>query len=220
MSTPHDHPPSVLADGDGFTITQAPEAVGQRMHVLAKATKARAVHVQRFFAPSYLPVEADGVVRGLAAGVGHQGAAGQVFKPSHPQPALELACEPAGHAHVIGVHVGAEDAGDARALRRGGQRALGRNQLAPSGQRLGCLGAGINHRPAGPKLVFVGQRPQVDVVQGKRQVHAYPQHPGRHFLHHARSRWLATGVLQGVGRLGFACRPRRFVGAAIGGGSF
>ena len=84
----------------------------------------------------------------LAAGVGGQRAAGQVFEPGHPQPALEFARQPAGHAHVVGVHVGAEDARDARALRRGGQRSFGRDQLAPGGQGLGRLGAGVDDGPA------------------------------------------------------------------------
>lgn len=159
MATADDDPPVVRADVHGLAVADAPKAVGQRMQILAKAAEAGAVDIERLFAPAGLAVKADGLVGRLPAGVACQGAAGQVFEPCHPQPAAELAREPAGHADMVRVHVGAQDARDARALRSGGQRAVGSDQLAPGSERLGRLGAGIDDGPAVTVLVFIGQRP-------------------------------------------------------------
>jgi hypothetical protein len=45
---------------------------------------------------------------------------------------------------MVGVHVGAEDARDAVAVRGGGQRAVVGDQLPPGGQHVGRLGAGVD----------------------------------------------------------------------------
>ena len=93
-------------------------------------------------APAGAVIEDDAIVRRLAAGVGGEHAAVQVFQPRHPQPALELLRQPAGHAHVVGVHVGAEMRLSRLAVGGAGE------QLAPRGQRLVGAHAGVDHRPA------------------------------------------------------------------------
>ena len=93
-------------------------------------------------APAGALEELDRVGRRLAAGVGHHHAAGQVLEPRHPQAHAELARQPAGHADVVGVHVGDEHARQRPLVGRVGE------QLAPD--RDGFLGAnaGVHDRPA------------------------------------------------------------------------
>ena len=91
------------------------------------------------------------------------------------------------------------------------RRRIDSDQLAPGSERLGRLGADVDDSPAWAVRVLVGQRPQADVVELKRYGHAQPQHAGRDLAHLARSRRLATEILQRVGRglLCILCRGGR-----------
>jgi len=135
----------------------------------------------------YGAVEAHAVRRGFAAGVGHQHAAGDVFEPRHPQPALVVSGQPAGHADVIGMHVRADHSPHATPLQRAGESTL------PVGCRIRSLHAGIGERPA----VAVFERPDVDVVQTRhRQSHTQPQHAAPDLLRRAGRRHPLERVAQ------------------------
>src|SRR5690606_4443968 len=92
-----DHGPVVLADADRLAVLDPAVAVGQAVDALAKAAEARAVVLERVLVPARAPIELDAVLGCLAPGVGHEHAAREVLEPRHPQPAVELAREPAGH---------------------------------------------------------------------------------------------------------------------------
>ncbi len=189
MAGADDDPPVVLADADHLAVADAPVAVGQRMDALAEVAEARAVVLDGRITPAGAVVEDHAVVRRLAAGVGGEHAAVQVFQPRHPQPALELLGQPAGHADMVGVHVGGEDAAQTLAVRGLAE------QLAPRGQSLVGAHAGVHHRPT----VILLDAPDVDVVQHHRQRHAHPYHARRHLERLARR----GRVLEGVHQRGF-----------------
>ena len=177
MTAADDDLPRALADVDRFAVVDAPIAVGQRMDVLAEVAEARVIAVDRRRAPAGAPVELGGVRRGFTSGVGHRDAAVQVFEPRHPQPAAEPAGQPAGHADMVRVHVGDEDARD-RTVAQAVQ------QLAP------CGGAVVGAYPGvddGAAIAIVDQ-PDVDVVELERQRHAHPAHARPH-LQRLTCRW-------------------------------
>ena len=164
------HTPGVRADAQLLAVAQAPIAVRERVDVLAEVAETRTVGLDRRRAPAGTAAELDGIIRRLAAGVGHHDAAAQVLQPRHPQANAELARQPAGHADMVGMHVGDEHAR---------QRALVgrvREQLAPDEHRLLVAHAGVDD---GPPLAIV-ERPQVDVIQRIGQRHPDPVHAWRH----------------------------------------
>ena len=67
--------------------------------------------------------------------------------------------------------MGDDDAQDASTTRRFGQPL---KNAFPAGLDLGQRKPGVDDRPAGSAIGLVGQQPQVDVVERKRQRHAQP----------------------------------------------
>ena len=169
MAGAHNDAPGIRTDLEFFAIGHPAVAVGQGMDVFAKFAKTALVVFDGCIAPAGLAEKRDALVGRLAAGVGCQHAAVQVFKPRHPQAAFEFAREPARHAHVVGVHVGDKDAA---------QGALVMSvckQLAPGRQCGVGADAGVHHRPA----TFFLNAPDVDVVEDERQRHSHPDHARR-----------------------------------------
>ncbi len=193
VARPHHHAPEVVANRDLLAVDDAPDAVWQGVQRLAEAAEAGAVAVHRVLAPAGGAIEAHAVLRSLAAGVGGEHPAHQVLKPGNPQAAVELARDPAGHADVVGVHVGDEHPGHPLAVQRLGE------DVAPGGGRGGVLHAGVDNGPA----IAILERPDVDVGQRTAQRHAHPFHAWRNVHRAAQGGPLREGIDQpGPGRIG------------------
>ncbi|MNN30183.1 hypothetical protein D3C81_1438240 [compost metagenome] len=187
MTGADDDLPVVVADADGGAVFQAPEAFRQGVDKFAEAAEAGPVDLDGVVIPAGAAVELDGVVRRGASGIGGQHAAHQVFHPGHPQLAAEFAPEPAGHANMVGVHVGDEEPCQAV-----GQRAAVAEQRAPGLRRFGRLQAGIHRGPA----CTIADGPQVDMVQAERHRHAQPEHAGDDLAGAAGLGRVAAGIVQ------------------------
>ncbi|MCY1269743.1 hypothetical protein D9M68_195560 [compost metagenome] len=214
--------PVVRANTDGVAIGQAVEALGQGVDVLAEAAEAGAVHLDRFVVPACAAIELDRVIGRRAPRIRRQHAAHQVFQPRHPQLAVELAGQPPGHADVVGVHMGHEQARQAT-----GERAACGEQGAPGLGGFRRLQAGVDGGPA----IAVADGPQVDVVQAQRHRHAQPQDTGRYLAGVAGFGGVTTGVIKlglfegdggscegDVGGLGAHRCLGRWAGRAVRGG--
>ena len=81
-----------------------------------------------------------------------------------------MGAEPMGQAQVIRVHVGDHHAQYGQALQTAGEH------LGPLTSGLRVVQTAIDNGPALNAINAVLQQPQVDVVQGKGQGHAYPVH--------------------------------------------
>ncbi len=180
--------PFMVADPDPVPVVQPVEGVGKRVQAAAKAAEAGAVGLHRILVPAGGAEELDGLGRRLAAGVGGQRAAGDELQAGDPEPALELAREPAGLADVVRMHVGDEHARHRPAAQRPFQR------CPPGGLRLGAADPGVDDRPP----VTVLDRPGVDEGQRPAERHAEPADARRDLNGLADLR----PVLEGVDQLG------------------
>jgi hypothetical protein len=160
-------------DADQFPIDDAAVALRQGVDAFAEIAESGPVILQRRLAPACPAIERDTVVGCLTTGICGQHAAVQVLQPRHPQPAVELAREPPGHADVVRMHVGAKDPGQRPLLGGGGK------EFAPGSQGLISAHPGVHH---GPALVVL-KAPDVDVVERDRQGHAHPDHARCDLLH-------------------------------------
>ncbi len=94
------------------------------------------------------------------------------------------------------MHVGHDDAQNRQAFKLAGKN------LLPLGFCFVPADAAVHHGPAVLPVDLVPQQPQVDVVQRKRQAHAYPSDAGCHLQRAAGGR---QNVAQGVEKLRFLC---------------
>jgi hypothetical protein len=100
------------------------------------------------------------------------------------------ACQPAGHADVVRVHVSADDALDRPRAQGSGKRPL------PVGSGVVGLHAGVDERPT----LLIRERPDVDVGEtGHGQPHAQPHDPGSDLERFARRRGCLERVTERVG---------------------
>ena len=164
----NDDAPGVRSYFDEFAICHAPIAVGQRMDVLAKLAEPGLVVFNGGIAPARAFEKGHTVIRRFTAGIGCEDAAVEVLQPSHPQAAIELAGKPTGHADVIRMHVGGNDAGQRALIGTAGK------YRTPGSQRIVSAHSCVHHGPAA--LVF--QAPDIDVIELHRQRHAHPNHAG------------------------------------------
>ncbi len=187
MARAHHDAPDVVADNDLIAVLYAPIGVGELVDGLAEAAEAGLVVLQGVVMPTGGAIEVDGVRGRLAAGVGHQHAALQIFQPGHPQAALELAGDPAGQADVIGMQVRHEQPGDRRAAQRA------REHLSPGLRGLVGLHAGVDERPA----IAIADGPDVDEGQRSAKRHAHPKNARRDFDGLAELRAVLQRIDQG-----------------------
>ena len=118
-----------------------------------------------------------------------------VFRGADKERRVELGTQPVRQAHVVGVHVRHQYAQDGQALHGT------RKHLFPSG-----LGTWIGHAAiySGPTFAhasggFFGifKQPQIDVIEGKWQLHSNPQNARRNFQRIAQGgQGLAHGKAQ------------------------
>src|SRR6185312_17412134 len=108
------------------------------MDVLAEAAEPGLVIFQRLFAPACGPVEVHRVRGRLPPRVRYEHPAGDVLEPGDPELTIEPAGEPAGHADVIRMHVGADHPSDGTTAQGTRERGL------PCCGGLGRLHSGID----------------------------------------------------------------------------
>ena len=180
------HAPQVLSYAQFLAVVQAAVAVGQGVDVLAEVAEAGAVGLQRAVTPACAAVEGDGVGRRLAAAVRDHDAAVQIFQARHVQRHMELARQPAGQAHMVGVHVG-----DQHARQRAAVGGLG-EQRAPGGHAFVGARTGVDDGPA----LAVIDGPEIDVIQRIGQGHAYPEHAGCDLQRLPALRWRLERVVE------------------------
>jgi len=149
-----DDTPGSAADEDLLTVGDASEAVRQGVDDLAEVAKSSLITLDRFAIPAGSMIEAQRVRGRFASHVRNESAARQVFESGDPELAVESAGQPAGHADVVGVHVGADDT-FYRPIRH-----QTRHDVLPGGSDGVGPHAGVYQGPT----VAVLERPQVDVV--------------------------------------------------------
>jgi hypothetical protein len=184
MAVASDDAPDAAADFDLVAISHAPIRVRHFRDGFAEAAEAHFVTIERVFVPAGGAIETHALFRRFAACVGDEHAAGDVFKPAHPEGRVELAADPTGEPHVVGMHVRADHALDRLAV----QSRI--EDRAPIFARLFERDAGIDDGPA----VAIGDQPQIDPLQRERQRHAYPEHARRNLARLARGRWIAQRI--------------------------
>ena len=111
MTAADNRSPQPPADLQLLTGHDAAIAVWECVYHLAEAAEASLVVLDCLWVPACGVVEANRIGRRLAPRVGHQHAAGEVLEARHPQAAVKLSRQPPGHAHVVRMHVRADDAG-------------------------------------------------------------------------------------------------------------
>jgi len=196
--------PGVAVDGDVIARHDAHEAarhfwnqawivggtradVGQRLRV-GQAVAGKVAH-RRVTVRVYVRTTARACVDGIAPQ--RPQPRGDVIGHRHPQRHLPALAQPMRQPHVVGMHVGDDDAQNRQAVER-----LVKH-LLPQRFDLIARHAAIDHRPAVAASDAVAQQPQVDVVQRKRQRHAQPPYAvGKLNRHAGRGQQLAPWVGQ------------------------
>ena len=194
MAVASDDAPRLAADVDHVAIGDALVAIRHFRHRFAEAAEADLVTIERVFIPAGGAVEFHALFRRLAAGVGHEHAAGDVFEPAHPERGVELAADPTGETHVVGMHVRADHACDRLAFERCVEDG------APVLARFFHGDAGIDDGPA----VAIFDEPEIDPFERERQRHAYPMHARRNLARDAS-----------LGRIAERIHKRRPRGAVV-----
>src|SRR4029077_240017 len=88
---PADHGmPAATADENVLAIHDPPKTVRQRVYRLAEAAEARLIGAERLLIPTRGMVEPERIGRRLAARVGDEHSAGEIFEPGGPQPTVVL----------------------------------------------------------------------------------------------------------------------------------
>ena len=198
---------TVCANAQDFSVHQAAKVGGHLGHHARVVTGAgldlfdgfRVGQAVRGEKPGgAVSAKARGALRAQACRVVIGGADPQTADMGGRGPAL---AKPVGQPDMVRMHVGRDDAQDRQAFQLGGKDGFP--------LRLGLLlaDAAVHHRPAldfsarSIRLVhLVAQQPQVDMVQCKRQRHAYPLDARRQLQAGAG---LGKGVTQGVVELLF-----------------
>ena len=160
----HDYLPIATTDGDGLQVCQPAKTLRQGINRPAKVAEFALVEGQLLLVIARRPVKAQRHLGRRSPGIANHGPAHQELLPGHPQLGTETLGEPAGKAHVVGVHMGADHTRDRPACHDGAE------QLLP---QLACtveIQAGIHDGPA----IAVGQQPEIDMVQRHGHGKAYP----------------------------------------------
>ena len=126
-----------------------------------------------------------------------------VFGGAHEQGRVEFLAQPVRQAHVVGMHVRHQHPQNGQALHGA------RKHLLPSGlcARVGdaAIYGGPAFANAGSGFFGIFKQPQIDVVQGKWQLHTKPQNAGRNFEGLAQG---GQGLAQGKAQRFFARQGR------------
>lgn len=203
MAVARHHFPIARADTHDIAIADTPIFRRNRRHERRVIAIALAQRIERRFVGQ--AVRREMRRRSLAARVravagGHH-AAHRVFAERHPQahvPSILVAAraDPVGKSQMIRMTMRDDHTQHRLSIEHGIEHAL------PVRADRIARNAAIDDGPAFHTVDFIGEQPQIDVIERERQRHAQPEHARRHFHDAAR---FGQPVRENIVELVFEC---------------